>query len=115
MTTMQPPTTARALRLAREGAGLTQCEAAAKVGIRPPSLNVYETGAVLPSDTKLRQLVRSIALGEPQEDAEPQFVTAFDLVGIRYLADARGRVLVFTELETAAHAVGVMSENGLPN
>lgn len=58
--TMKKPPTPKALRSAREAAGLLQSELATKCGVTATTVSRWETGAAIPSVKSTRKIAKAL-------------------------------------------------------
>jgi hypothetical protein len=84
-------------------------EAADSIGLTRGTLSVYETGHRPPTQDRRDEIVRQLALGiQGEDETSPRFVVAFHLLGTRYLADRRGRICDFGDLDVAARVANTL-------
>jgi DNA-binding XRE family transcriptional regulator len=104
------------IRSMREGADMSQAEAARSIGVTPATLAAYEGGRFTPSASKTIQIARAIALGKAAKgERDPRFLLTYWLFKQRFLADGDARLVVFTDPAIAhEHAIRLIG-GGFPH
>lgn len=104
------------IRSMREGAEMSQAEAARSIGVTPPTLAAYEGGRFTPSASKTMQVARAIALGKAAKgEQDPRFLLTYWLFTQRFLASGDGRLVVFTDPAVAYKHATRLVGGGFPH
>ncbi len=105
-------TDATLVKSLREGTGLTQKDAAERLGVTPPTLAAYEVGRYVPSPELMWKIARSLAIGSPGKgETNPRFLISYLLFGQCFAADAKGRLVTFRDPWRAHAAAELLLAN----
>lgn len=104
------------IRSMREGAEMSQAEAARSIGVTPPTLAAYEGGRFTPSASKTNHIARAIALGKAAKgERDPRFLLTYWLFTQRFLADGAGRLVAFMDPVVAHEHATRLIRAGFPH
>lgn len=103
------------IRRARMGSGRTQAQAARALDLGRATLNVYETGRIVPSERRTSEILSVLALGERASgEQRPRLFVSFSLAGQRLLS-IRGALLEFASPQNAARVADELDACRLDN